>query len=269
MRVVKFTRKPATAQIKAEVRSAFNLYQQRAGNPFYNSMHFGNGALFETPAAPDTAAQAAEAQAKQEAAIVEKAAAAVEAKLGKQLNGLSAGLRTITDGWKTFQEQAKPKVEAEGTEGKIKELQAALATQQKETNDRIAAAELKDKQSAIRSVIPQGLGEKKAKILFNHVVAEHGQNIKIENGEVVFADPIRGVTSTMSEMMQQILTGPDGDMFKVAPGAGPETKGLGRQQSPDTTTAVGDMSPEQLEKELATPAGRARLYRQVGKEMGR
>lgn len=218
------------------------------------------------PTAEQTAAL--EAENAKEAAIIAKAEKAVSEKFARQLNGISASVRTLTEGFTKLSTPKEPK--EEGTEGKIKELQAQIAAQQQSANERIAQAETKERNSAIKAVIPSGIGEKKAKILFNHVIAEHGKDIKVENGEVIFDDPVRGTKSTLSELMDEILSGPDGDMFKTAPGAGADTRGLGnRSTTQGGTSRIEDMSREEIEKGLSTPEGRERLYKQAGKEMGR
>src|SRR6187402_1020941 len=151
------------------------------------------------------------------------------AEFAELKNSLSRLIRNSSESLKKTPTQPQPQPSkddgADSTKTQIAQLQAQLAENERKANDRIAAAETKDRQSALRSAIgSHGLGEVKAKILFHHVLAEHGENIKIEDGEVVFDDPVRGTKSSVSDLIDQTLSGPAGDMFKPAPGAGANTK---------------------------------------------
>lgn len=220
-----------------------------------------------TPQTAATAQTTGSAETKTAQTNVDDLEARIIAAVQVATNPLHAKItRLEKDLSKPKTEAAKP---AEDVEGKIKELQAQVAQQERAANDRIAQAEVRDKHSAIRSAIgPHGLGEAKSKILFNHLVAEYGSNIKIENGEVVFEDAIRGTKTSVTDLVAQELTGTKGDFFKTAPGNGADTAGLGKSQRGSGTRAlVADMPKAEVDKlQKDNPD---QLLQMVREDMGR
>lgn len=169
--------------------------------------------------------------------------------------------------------QAPPqaKLEEELTvKEEIRKLREGLSAQEKAVQDRMRAAEQKDKDSALKSALgAHGLGEFKTKVLFNHLKSEHGADFVIENDEVLYRDQVRDEKISVSKFVSDFLNSAVGDGFKAAPAAAPETKGLGVQK-PSVNTGRKPMSEWTKEDQDALIKSNPNQFFQFVKEdMGR
>lgn len=127
-------------------------------------------------------------------------------------------------------------------------------------------AEADRKEAGLRTAIAShGIDAVRAELLFDHINARHGGNVKVEGRTEIYEDPLTADKQPLKDFVGSLLSGPLGEMFKAAPAPGPDTRGLGTNRNANQARAkFSDLSTEEQQK--LVKSGQAARY--VAEDLG-
>lgn len=166
--------------------------------------------------------------------------------------------------WKKFREanQTKQPNSEEAEPKTAKEDIARLRTELKLSQEK---AERKVRDLALKdAIVSAGIDSDSVQIFMDHVKAQHGAQIKVDDDNVLYEDPLTTVRQPISEFVASLLRGPKGDKFRApVQTAGSKTLRSSSAQ-PGQRLPFGQLSPEEQQKLIAN--GTAAAY--VAEELG-